>query len=92
MVEQTVQTFGRLDAIVNNASSFYPTPIGAITPEAWEDLIGTNLRAPLFLAQAAAAGAPEGAGRDRKHRRHPCGAPAQEFRRLLDREGRASSA
>jgi len=55
MVEQTVQTFGRLDAIVNNASSFYPTPIGALTPEAWEDLIGTNLRAPLFLAQAAAA-------------------------------------
>jgi len=54
MVEQTVQTFGRLDAIVNNASSFFPTPIGAITPEAWDDLIGTNLRAPLFLAQAAA--------------------------------------
>jgi len=55
MVEQTAQTFGRLDALVNNASSFYPTPIDTITPEAWEDLIGTNLRAPLFLAQAAAA-------------------------------------
>ena len=54
MVEQTVHRFGRLDAIVNNASSFYPTPVGAITPEAWDDLIGTNLRAPLFLAQAAA--------------------------------------
>ena len=54
MVEQTLTRFGRLDAIVNNASSFHPTPIGAITPEAWEDLIGTNLRAPLFLAQAAA--------------------------------------
>ena len=54
MVEQTVQTFGRLDALVNNASSFFPTPVGAITPEAWDDLIGTNLRAPLFLAQAAA--------------------------------------
>ena len=54
MIEQTLQTFGRLDGLVNNASSFLPTPIGAITPELWDDLIGTNLRAPLFLAQAAA--------------------------------------
>jgi len=54
LVEQTVQTYGRLDALVNNASSFFPTPVGDITAEAWEDLIGTNLRAPLFLAQAAA--------------------------------------
>jgi pteridine reductase len=54
MVDRTLQTFGRLDALVNNASSFFATPIGEITPQAWEDLIGTNLRAPLFLAQAAA--------------------------------------
>jgi pteridine reductase len=54
MIDQTLQTFGRLDALVNNASSFFPTPVGDITAEAWEDLIGTNLRAPLFLAQAAA--------------------------------------
>jgi pteridine reductase len=54
MVEQTVQSFGRLDALVNNASSFFQTPVGEITAAAWEDLIGTNLRAPLFLAQAAA--------------------------------------
>jgi pteridine reductase len=54
LIEQTVQTFGCLDGLVNNASSFFATPVGAITPEAWEDLIGTNLRAPLFLAQAAA--------------------------------------
>jgi len=54
IVDQTLQTFGRLDALVNNASSFFPTPIGEITPQAWDDLIGTNLRAPLFLAQAAA--------------------------------------
>ena len=53
-VEQTVQRFGRLDALVNNASSFYATPVGDITTANWEDLIGTNLRAPLFLAQAAA--------------------------------------
>jgi len=54
LVEQTLATYGRLDALVNNASSFYPTPLGDITPAVWEDLIGTNLRAPLFLAQAAA--------------------------------------
>jgi pteridine reductase len=54
MVEQTVQSFGRLDALVNNASSFFQTPVGEITATAWEDLIGTNLRAPLFLSQAAA--------------------------------------
>jgi len=53
LVEQTTQTFGRLDALVNNASSFYPTAIGEITPAAWADLIGTNLQAPLFLSQAA---------------------------------------
>ena len=54
MVDQTVQSFGRLDALVNNASSFFQTPVGEITAAAWEDLIGTNLRAPLFLSQAAA--------------------------------------
>jgi pteridine reductase len=55
LVEQTLTTFGRLDALVNNASSFFPTPIGDITPALWDDLIGTNLRAPTFLSQAAAA-------------------------------------
>ena len=55
MVEQTLARFGRLDALVNNASSFYQTPVGEISPTDWDDLIGTNLRAPLFLAQAAAA-------------------------------------
>jgi len=54
LVEQTVQTFGRLDGLVNNASSFFPTPLGDITEEHWQDLIGTNLMAPLFLAQSAA--------------------------------------
>lgn len=54
LVKDTVKAFGRLDALVNNASSFYPTPIGEITEEAWDDLMGTNLKAPLFLAQAAA--------------------------------------
>ena len=44
--------WGRLDAVVNNASSYYPTPIGSITPEAFADLVGSNLRAPLLLTQA----------------------------------------
>ncbi|MDH4260382.1 MAG: pteridine reductase [Gammaproteobacteria bacterium] len=49
-----IKVFGRLDILVNNASTFYPTPIGQITAAQFDDLIGTNLRAPLFLAQAAA--------------------------------------
>lgn len=48
------QAFGGLDILINNASTFYPTPVGDITEIDWDDLIGTNLRAPLFLAQAAA--------------------------------------
>jgi pteridine reductase len=54
LIDQTVQIFNRLDAVVNNASSFHPTPVGEISEEDWEDLIGANLRAPLFIAQAAA--------------------------------------
>jgi pteridine reductase len=54
LVEQTLHTFGRLDALVNNASSFFPTPIGTISVDQWNDLIGTNVKSPLFLAQAAA--------------------------------------
>jgi pteridine reductase len=54
LVQETLATFGRLDGLVNNASSFFPTPVGEITPAHWNDLIGTNLRSPLFLAQAAA--------------------------------------
>ena len=55
LVDQTVMRFGRLDALVNNASSFFSTPMGEIQPAQWDDLIGTNVRAPLFLSQAAAA-------------------------------------
>jgi len=49
-----IRVFGRLDVLINNASTFYPTPVGEITTAQFDDLIGTNLRAPLFLAQAAA--------------------------------------
>jgi pteridine reductase len=44
----------RLDILVNNASSFYPTPVGEISEDHWDDLLGSNLKAPLFLSQAAA--------------------------------------
>lgn len=44
---------GRLDVLVNNASSFYPTPLGRISEDNWNDLLGSNLKAPLFLSQAA---------------------------------------
>ena len=54
LVEIAVAEFGGLDILVNNASTFYPTPLGDITEMDWDDLIGTNLKAPLFLAQAAA--------------------------------------
>ena len=54
LVESVVARFGRLDTLVNNASSFYPTKVGVVDAAAWDDLIGTNLKAPLFLAQAAA--------------------------------------
>lgn len=54
LVEFTLRHFGTLDVLVNNASTFYPTKIGEITPAAWDDLMGTNLKVPLFLSQAAA--------------------------------------
>ena len=54
LVDATVKAFGQLDVLINNASTFYPTPVGEITEEHWNDLLGTNLKAPLFLTQAAA--------------------------------------
>ena len=53
LVAQVDQWRSRLDVLVNNASSFYPTPAGTITEAQWDDLVGTNLKAPLFLSQAA---------------------------------------
>ncbi len=54
VIDETVKQFGHLHALVNNASSFYPTPLDKLTEQQWNDLLGTNLKAPLFLAQAAA--------------------------------------
>lgn len=54
LVGSVLRRFGRLDLLINNASSFYPTPVGTITAAQWDDLLGSNLKAPLFLSQAAA--------------------------------------
>ena len=54
MVAAVIERTGRLDALVNNASSFFPTPLGSIDEAAWNELIGSNLKGPLFLSQAAA--------------------------------------
>lgn len=54
LINETLGHFGRLDVLINNASSYYPTEIGEISEAQWQDLIGSNLKAPLFLSQAAA--------------------------------------
>lgn len=54
LIAQTIGHYGRLDALVNNASAFYPTPIGNTTPAMWDELFASNARAPFFLSQAAA--------------------------------------
>jgi pteridine reductase len=54
LVADVLARFGRLDGLVNNASSFFPTPMGRIDEAAWADLVGSNFKAPLFLSQAAA--------------------------------------
>ncbi len=53
LVSSATQHWNRLDFLVNNASAFYPTPLGDITEQQWQDLFATNVKAPLFLAQAA---------------------------------------
>ncbi|HOY71361.1 MAG TPA: pteridine reductase [Methylotenera sp.] len=54
LVAETVRQFGKLDTLINNASSYYPSEIGHIDEAKWQDLMGSNLKAPLFLSQAAA--------------------------------------
>ena len=54
LVASALREFGRLDILINNASSFYPTLVGEITVADWDELMGSNLKAPLFLSQAAA--------------------------------------
>lgn len=54
LAEQSTKLFNRLDVLVNNASTFYPTPIGEMSEEHYNDLFGSNIKAPLFLSQACA--------------------------------------
>lgn len=54
MIDSTISRFGHLDALINNASAFYPTTLGSVTPTHWDELFASNARAPFFLAQAAA--------------------------------------
>jgi pteridine reductase len=54
LADAAIRRWGRLDALVNNASSFYPTPLGSITGQDWDNLVGSNFKAPLFLSQAVA--------------------------------------
>jgi pteridine reductase len=54
LIADVVAWGGRLDGLINNASTFYPTPVGEITESDWDDLVGSNFKAPLFLSQAAA--------------------------------------
>lgn len=53
LISAVVEQTGRLDILINNASNFYPTPLGSIQEQQWDDLMGVNLKAPLFLSQAA---------------------------------------
>ena len=53
MVQRVLARFGRLDALVNNASAFYPTPVGSATVAQWNELFASNAQAPFFLSQAA---------------------------------------
>jgi len=54
LIHATLAAYGRLDVLINNASSYYPTALGNIDEQQWEELTGSNLKAPLFLSQAAA--------------------------------------
>ena len=52
LAQNAAETFGKLDVLINNASSFYPTPIGEINQQHWQDLMSSNFQVPLFLSQA----------------------------------------
>jgi pteridine reductase len=54
LVREAQGAWGRLDVLINNASTFYPTPVGTVNEQQWNDLLGTNLKTPFFLCQAAA--------------------------------------
>lgn len=94
LVDDVVAWGGRLDALVNNASTFYPTPVGTITEQEWDDLVGSNFKAPLFLSQAAAPHLSDAGGAivnivdihaQRPLRNHPVYGPAKAALAMLTR-------
>ena len=94
LVTEVVSWRGRLDGLVNNASTFYPTPVGEITEQDWNDLVGSNFKAPLFLSQAAATHLRESHGAiinivdihaQRPLRNHPVYGPAKAALAMLTR-------
>lgn len=54
IIQNTINTYGKLDALINNASTFYPTEIDNITEKQWQDIMASNLKAPTFLCQYVA--------------------------------------
>ncbi len=62
LVSAALESFGGLDVLVNNASSFFPVAVGAIEASHWDELVGSNLKAPLFIAQEAAPHLAKGKG------------------------------
>lgn len=62
LIKNAIRYWGRLDALINNASTFFPTPVGNITIEHWDRLVNSNMKAPLFLSQAAAPALKENQG------------------------------
>ena len=94
LVDQVIARSGRLDLLLNNASTFYPTPLDTVTEEQWDDLFGTNLKAPLFLAKAAAPHLRKTSGNiinivdihaQRPLRNHPIYGPAKAGLAMLTR-------
>lgn len=92
LIDQTLSATGRLDILINNASTFYPTPIGEATLQHWHDLMGTNAQAPFFLAQAAAPQLKANHGcivnmvdihAERPHKRHPIYSMAKAANAML---------
>lgn len=94
LIDTAVTWGGRLDGLVNNASSFYPTPLGSINESQWEELVGSNLKAPLFLSQAAMLALQKSKGAivnivdihaERPLRNHPVYGPAKAGLAMLTR-------
>src|SRR5258708_1634055 len=79
IVRNTLGRFDRLDALVNNASTFFPTPVGEMTQATWDSLMGANLRAPLFLSQAAAPHLKKTGGAVRQHTHTPPHPPLPKY-------------